>query len=285
MRISGEAGSSIHGAWSKTAIRSLPWRIGNRAEWTSRGDTSSDGPRRTPTPASCCSWRPATGSRSDITEHPDQGGQCLLLRRARRLLAFGCRLVGRKHPDHRPGDNSLGMATACRERAEGLVIHSDRGVQCTSRGFSRKVRDAGIAPRWEPSAARTKMRWSSHWGRICRSRSSTANARRPGSSSPTRFTTTSSSSTTPVAGTRRSGCSRRPNTRIYTTQPWSPDSRNPTPFFRGRSTCRSNRGQTRLRKSPSSSGAYECCRITRWASRHPARRSRALSWQRLTIYS
>lgn len=42
--------------------------------------------------------------------------------------------------------NALGMATNRRDRAEGLMIHSDRGVQFTSWAFSVKVRDAGLAP-------------------------------------------------------------------------------------------------------------------------------------------
>ncbi len=42
--------------------------------------------------------------------------------------------------------NALGMATARRSRRDGLVIHSDRGVQFTSWAFSRKVHEAGIAP-------------------------------------------------------------------------------------------------------------------------------------------
>jgi transposase InsO family protein len=42
--------------------------------------------------------------------------------------------------------NALGMATRRREHRDGLVIHSDRGVQFTSWAFSHRVRDAGIAP-------------------------------------------------------------------------------------------------------------------------------------------
>ena len=42
--------------------------------------------------------------------------------------------------------NALGMATRRRGPQDGLVIHSDRGVQFTSWAFSQKVRDAGIAP-------------------------------------------------------------------------------------------------------------------------------------------
>jgi putative transposase len=42
--------------------------------------------------------------------------------------------------------NALGMATQRREHRDGLIIHSDRGVQFTSWAFSQRVRDAGIAP-------------------------------------------------------------------------------------------------------------------------------------------
>jgi transposase InsO family protein len=38
------------------------------------------------------------------------------------------------------------MATRRRDPAEGVVIHSDRGVQFTSWAFSQNVRDAGLAP-------------------------------------------------------------------------------------------------------------------------------------------
>lgn len=70
--------------------------------------------------------------------------------------------------------NVLGMATARCDRAEGLVIHSDRGVQCTSWAFSRKVQDAGIAPSMGAvgSAYNNAMVESSGDG--CKSSSSTA---------------------------------------------------------------------------------------------------------------
>jgi transposase InsO family protein len=156
---------------------------------------------------------------TDITEHPTREGKvyCCVV-----LDAFSRLVVGWSVESTQTTvlvTNALGMATSRRERADGLVIHSDRGVQFTSWAFSRKVKDAGLAPSMgEPSAAHTTMPWSSRSGGGCRSSSSIANAGRPGSSSLMRSTTTSSSSTTPAAGTRRSGCSRRPNTRIYTTR-------------------------------------------------------------------
>jgi len=47
----------------------------------------------------------------------------------------------------------------------------------------------------------------------------------------------------PGTGTRRSGCSRRPNRNVYTTQPGPPDSTESRfQLFGGRSQCRRNRG-------------------------------------------
>jgi putative transposase len=42
--------------------------------------------------------------------------------------------------------NALGTAIRRRDGQDGLVIHSDRGVQFTSWAFSQNVRDAGLAP-------------------------------------------------------------------------------------------------------------------------------------------
>lgn len=117
-----------------------------------------------------------------------------------------------------------------RRRPQGLRGH----LRLPARDSRAALRATLASPlRWEPPAAPTTMRWSSRFGDGCRLSSSTANAGRPGSSSPAPSTTTSSSSTTPDAGTRRSGCSPRPSTRIYTMQPWPPDSRIATPLFRG----------------------------------------------------
>ena len=91
----------------------------------------------------------------------------------------------------------------------------------------------GAADRLDPEALAVLLDEGAHFVRRGSS-SSTANAGRPGSSSPTRSTTTLSSSTTPGAVTRRSGCSAPPNTRIYTTRPnRPPDSRTATPSKQG----------------------------------------------------
>lgn len=83
---------------------------------------------------------------TDITEHPTREGKlyCCVV-----LDAFSRLVVGWSVESTQTTilvTNALGMATAHRDRADGLVIHSDRGVQFTSWAFSRRVKDAGIAP-------------------------------------------------------------------------------------------------------------------------------------------
>lgn len=90
-----------------------------------------------------------------------------MLRGTRRLLAARRGLVGRKHTDHSPGDQRARDATNRRDRAEGLVIHSDRGVQFTSWAFSQKVRDAGLAPSMGAvGSAYDNAMVESFWGRM-----------------------------------------------------------------------------------------------------------------------
>ncbi len=189
---------------------------------------------------------------TDITEHPTREGKayCCVV-----LDAFSRRVVGWSVESTQTTvlvTNALGMATNRRDRAEGLVIHSDRGVQFTSWAFSHKVRDAGIAPSMGAvGSAYDNAMVESFWGGS-RSSCSTASAGRPGSTSPPPSTTTSSSSTAPGAVTRRSGCSAPPNTRTYTTRPnRPPDSRTATPFYRGKIRVSAETGQGQV-----SSGAY-----------------------------
>jgi transposase InsO family protein len=182
--------------------------------------------------------QPALDDRDHRAPHPR--GQDLLLRVF--LDAFSRPTVGWSIESTQTTvlvTNARGMATARRERAGGLVIHSDCGVQFTSWAFSRKVRDAGIAPSiGAVGSAYDNAMVESFWGG-CRSSSSTANAGRPGSSHRDprlhrAFTTT------PAAGTRRSGCSAQADTRTYTTGPGKPpDSRTATPFIGGRSPASS----------------------------------------------
>jgi transposase InsO family protein len=83
---------------------------------------------------------------TDITEHPTREGKlyCCVV-----LDAFSRLVVGWALDSTQTTLlvlNALGMATQRREHRDGLVIHSDRGVQFTSWAFSQRVRDAGIAP-------------------------------------------------------------------------------------------------------------------------------------------
>jgi putative transposase len=83
---------------------------------------------------------------TDITEHPTREGKiyCCVV-----LDAFSRRVVGWAVDSTQTTvlvTNALGMATRRRDPAEGVVIHSDRGVQFTSWAFSQNVRDAGLAP-------------------------------------------------------------------------------------------------------------------------------------------
>jgi putative transposase len=96
---------------------------------------------------------------TDITEHPTREGKiyCCVV-----LDAFSRLIVGWSAESTQTTvlvTNALGMATARRERGEGLVIHSDRAA-CNSPPGPSAARSATPAslPQWEPSAAPTTMR-------------------------------------------------------------------------------------------------------------------------------
>lgn len=83
---------------------------------------------------------------TDITEHPTREGKlyCCVV-----LDTFSRRVVGWSIDSTQTTLlvlNALGMATQRRQHGDGLVIHSDRGVQFTSWAFSQRVRDGAIAP-------------------------------------------------------------------------------------------------------------------------------------------
>jgi putative transposase len=83
---------------------------------------------------------------TDITEHPTREGKvyCCIV-----LDAFSRMIVGWAVDSTQTTalvTNALGMATGRRGPRDGLVIHSDRGVQFTSWAFSEKVKAAGLAP-------------------------------------------------------------------------------------------------------------------------------------------
>jgi putative transposase len=83
---------------------------------------------------------------TDITEHPTREGKlfcCVVLDTFSRLV------VGWAIDTTQTTLlvlNALGMAIQRRQHRDGLVIHSDRGMQFTSWAFSQRVRDAQIAP-------------------------------------------------------------------------------------------------------------------------------------------
>jgi len=104
---------------------------------------------------------------TDITEHPTNEGKiyCCVV-----LDTFSRFAVGWSVDSTQTTVlvlNALGMATQRRERRDGLIIHSDRGVQFTSWAFSQRVSTAGIAPSMGAvgSAADNAM-MEAFWGRM-----------------------------------------------------------------------------------------------------------------------
>src|SRR5207248_3012127 len=132
---------------------------------------------------------------TDITEHPTRDGKvyCCVV-----LDAFSRFVVGWSIDSTQTTLlvlNALGMATQRRKHGDGLVIHSDRGVQFTSWAFSQRVRDAGIAPSMGAAGSCfDNAMMEAFWARL---QVELLNRRRwkTGSSSPARSTTTSSTST------------------------------------------------------------------------------------------
>ena len=104
---------------------------------------------------------------TDITEHPTREGKvyCAVV-----LDAFSRLVVGWAIDSTQTTTlvlNALGMATSRRNHADGLVIHSDRGVQFTSWAFSQKVKDAGIAPSMGAvGSAYDNAMMEAFWGRM-----------------------------------------------------------------------------------------------------------------------
>ena len=104
---------------------------------------------------------------TDITEHPTREGKvyCAVV-----LDVFSRLVVGWAIDSTQTTTlvlNALGMATQRRQDRDGLVIHSDRGVQFTSWAFSQNVRDAGIAPSMGAvGSAYDNAMMESFWGRM-----------------------------------------------------------------------------------------------------------------------
>jgi putative transposase len=104
---------------------------------------------------------------TDITEHPTREGKIYC---AAVLDAFSRLVVGWAIDSTQTTTlvlNALGMATQRRQNRDGLVIHSDRGVQFTSWAFSQRVRDAQIAPSMGAvGSAFDNAMMESFWGRM-----------------------------------------------------------------------------------------------------------------------
>jgi len=59
------------------------------------------------------------------------------------------------------------MATQRRERRDGLILHSDRGVQFTSWAYGQRLREAGVAPSMGAvGTAADNAMMESFWGRM-----------------------------------------------------------------------------------------------------------------------
>jgi putative transposase len=104
---------------------------------------------------------------TDITEHPTREGKvyCCAV-----LDTFSRKIVGWSIDSTQTTSlvlNALGMATQRRPNRDGLVMHSDRGVQFTSWAFSQKLRDAGISPSMGAvGSAFDNAMMESFWGRM-----------------------------------------------------------------------------------------------------------------------
>jgi putative transposase len=104
---------------------------------------------------------------TDITEHPTNEGKvycCVVLDTFSRLVA-GWAIDSTQTTVLVL--NALGMATQRRSDRDGLIVHSDRGVQFTSWAFSNRLRDSGIAPSMGAvGAAGDNAMMESFWARL-----------------------------------------------------------------------------------------------------------------------
>ena len=104
---------------------------------------------------------------TDITEHPTREGKlyCCVV-----LDTFSRKVVGWAIDSNQATPlvlNALGMATQRRPGRDGLVMHSDRGVQFTSWAFSQKLRETGIAPSMGAvGSAYDNAMMESFWARV-----------------------------------------------------------------------------------------------------------------------
>ena len=104
---------------------------------------------------------------TDITEHPTREGKvyCCVV-----LDTFSRKVVGWSIESTQTTNlvlNALGMATQRRPDRDGLVVHSDRGVQFTSWAFSHNLTQAGISPSMGAvGSAYDNALMESFWGRM-----------------------------------------------------------------------------------------------------------------------
>ncbi len=104
---------------------------------------------------------------TDVTEHPTREGKVYC---CAALDTFSRKIVGWSIDSTQTTSlvlNALGMATQRRPSRDGLVMHSDRGVQFTSWSFSQKLRDARISPSMGAvGSAFDNAMMESFWGRM-----------------------------------------------------------------------------------------------------------------------
>lgn len=104
---------------------------------------------------------------TDITEHATREGKvyCCVV-----LDTFSRKVVGWAVDSSQTTSlvlNALGMATQRRPDRNGLVMHSDRGVQFTSWAFSHNLTQAGISPSMGAvGSAYDNALMESFWGRM-----------------------------------------------------------------------------------------------------------------------
>jgi putative transposase len=104
---------------------------------------------------------------TDITEHPTREGKvyCCVV-----LDTFSRKVVGWSIDSTQTTSlvlNALGKATQRRPDRDGLVMHSDRGVQFTSWAFSHNLTQAGISPSMGAvGSAYDNALMESFWGRM-----------------------------------------------------------------------------------------------------------------------
>ncbi|MGH3645474.1 MAG: IS3 family transposase [Mycobacterium sp.] len=104
---------------------------------------------------------------TDITEHPTREGKvyCCVV-----LDTYSRKVVGWSIDSTQTTSlvlNALGMATQRRPDRDGLVMHSDRGVQFSSWAFSHNLSQAGISPSMGAvGSAFDNALMESFWGRM-----------------------------------------------------------------------------------------------------------------------